>query len=171
MKDALVTLWDKTTRILHWTIAIAVVLNLFLLEEGDPPHEWVGYAAVSAVVIRFIWGFFGSEASRFRNFPVSPKQIKRFALGLFRGEKLDYPGHNPLASLSYFGIWTLILALGVSGFMMGLDAFWGEEWLEELHEAFSMALQLLVSAHFVGMGLDSLKFKRKTYLAMLTGRK
>ncbi len=171
MKDEKAVIWDKVTRIVHWTIALAVVLNLYLLEEGDPPHQWVGYVAVAAVFIRMIWGFVGSEPSRFRSFPLHPRKLMRFVKSMLRGEKEDYRGHNPLASYVYLGIWTLILSLGVTGFMMGLDAYWGEEWLEELHEGISVALQLLISAHFIGLATDSLTFKRKTYLAMITGRK
>lgn len=27
----------------------------------------------------------------------------------------------------------LVLALGLTGYMMGADAYWGEEWLQSLH--------------------------------------
>jgi len=62
-------------------------------------------------------------------------------------------------------------ALGVTGFMMGLDAYWGEEWLEDLHENLSTALMVLVVLHLLGIAFDSWKFRRKTWLGMITGRR
>lgn len=55
--------------------------------------------------------------------------------------------------------------------MMGLDVFWGEEWLQDLHKLFSLAIQGLVLVHWLGMLLDSYHFRRKTWLAMITGRR
>lgn len=88
-----------------------------------------------------------------------------------QGKPRPYPGHNPLASYAYFAIWGLIFALGISGWMMGLDVFWGEYWVQDLHKIFSLVLQGLVLVHWLGMLLDSYHFRRKTWLAMITGRR
>ena len=41
----------------------------------------------------------------------------------------------------------LVLALGISGFLQTTDAFWGEEWLQEVHEVLASALIALATLH------------------------
>lgn len=134
------------SRVIHWSLAVCIILNLFLLEEGDPPHKWIGYAATAIVVLRLVWGFIGGEASRFRSFPIH------------------------LKSLVYFGVWGLVLGLAVTGFMMGTDKYWGEEWVEEIHEQISDGLMILIGIHLLGVFIDSIRHRRKTWLNMINGR-
>lgn len=163
-------IWDLPTRLTHWALALCVGLNLFIVEEGEKAHEWLGYIAVALVVFRFVWGFLGAPASRFSAFVISPKRV-----GSYLRNKLNSTeplvGHNPLACLVYLGIWSMILGLGVTGFMAGLDAFWGNETLEEVHSYFSKALEVLIVIHFVGLTLDGVRKKRHTWTAMFTGRR
>lgn len=162
------TIWDLPTRITHWALAFGVILNLFVVESGDEAHRWIGYVTVALIAFRVIWGFVGAPASRFRSFPVSPKKIWAF---LKSGLNNNYQGHNPLASLAYILIWLNVISLGITGYMMGLDAYFGEEWLESLHGNIATALQILIGIHLLGVFSDSLRYKRKTWAAMLTGRK
>jgi cytochrome b len=155
-------IWDYSTRIIHWGIALMVVLNLFVVEEGDDLHQWFGYAAVGFVVWRLIWGFKGGVLSRFSAFPV--KDLKN----TFRKK---YEGHNPLASLTYYSLWLSIIGLAITGYMMGMDRFWGDDLLLEIHDYISIFLQALIITHFVGIILDAIKYKRKTWIGMITGRK
>jgi cytochrome b len=163
--------WDVPTRVIHWTIALSVGLNWFILEEGDPPHTWFGYAAAAAVVGRIFWGIYTPSLSSFRHFLLRPSQLWHFARNISRPDLTNYPAHNPAASWTYILIWTLIAALALTGWMMGLDAYWGEEWLEDIHSNLSDILKLLVLAHFAGILVDSVKFRRKTFLAMINGRR
>ena len=163
--------WDLPTRILHWTIAGAVLLNLFILESGDPPHQWAGYTAFAAFFLRFIWGFIGGELSRFRSFPIHPREVFSFSKSLALWKPREYPGHNPLASLAYFAIWACVAGLGISGWMMGLDRYWGEEWLEEIHANIGLALQVLLGIHLFGVAIDACLHRRKSWMAMIDGKK
>lgn len=60
--------WDLFVRVFHWTLVGCVLLNQFVLEEGETPHEWAGYLAAALVVARFVWGFIGSRHARFSDF-------------------------------------------------------------------------------------------------------
>lgn len=60
--------WDRFVRVFHWTLVSSVLLNYFVLEEGEAPHEWVGYLATALVVARAVWGFIGSPHARFAAF-------------------------------------------------------------------------------------------------------
>lgn len=164
-------IWTKTVRLIHWAIAILVTLNLFVLEDGDPPHRYIGYAAVALVALRFFYGLTTKSEGSFKKLPLSFHELKKFLTAKMKFEKIDYPGHNPAASWVYIFIWISIVCLGITGFMMGLDRFWGDETLEETHELFSQAVLVLVVIHFIGIALDSIQYKRKTWLGMITGKK
>lgn len=162
-------LWDLPTRLLHWLVAGGILCNFFILEPGDPAHRWVGYGVTCVVLGRWVWGFFGNRAARFSSWPLSRPELRAFTKNLFAASHPDYPGHNPGGALAYFMIWLTIAALALSGWMMGLDRFWGEEWLENVHAACSRLLQFLVVMHLLGLAHDSLRFRRHTWLGMITG--
>jgi cytochrome b len=164
-------IWSLPIRLLHWTLAICVVLNLLILEEGDSPHEWVGYVAAAAVFLRVIWGVRGSGHSQFSNFPMHPKKLFLFAKTFFTQKSDLFPGHNPAAVYVYMCVWICVVGLGVSGWLMGTDRFWGDETVEEIHASLSTALKVLIVFHLLGLAADSIKFRRHTWLAMIRGRK
>lgn len=149
-------IWSFPTRLIHWLIALPVLANFFL-EGGETPHEVLGYVALAFVVVRVAWGFIAKDQAHFSAFPLA--QVLR--------ARRDYPGHNPQASWVYLFIWALVVALGVTGYMMELDAYWGEEWLEDLHETFSNSLLALVVLHLLGIAFDGWKYKRRTWLGMI----
>ena len=41
----------------------------------------------------------------------------------------------------------LVLSLGLTGYLQTTDMFWGDEWLEELHEGLASALLGLAGLH------------------------
>ena len=46
---------DLFVRVFHGLFALGLVANYWLLEPGEDPHEWVGWAIAVAVVLRVIW--------------------------------------------------------------------------------------------------------------------
>ncbi len=65
----------------------------------------------------------------------------------------------------------LLGAIGATGYMMGMDAYFGEEWLEKLHKALVNGLLLLVALHLAGVATASLRHRENLVKAMITGRK
>ncbi len=165
-----VILWSPLTRIIHWAIALPVLLNFFL-EGGDSIHKVLGYIALAGLVVRIIWGLVSQDKAHVKFFLIKTSDIKDHLLSMAQNKVKDYPGHNPLASVTYIIIWILVGLLGISGYMRGLDAFWGEEWLENLHESFSNILVVLVFCHLAGIIWDGIKYKRKTWKGMITGKR
>src|SRR5690606_38835335 len=47
--------WDPFVRVFHWSLVSTVVLNQWVLEEGERPHRWLGYAAAALVLLRVVW--------------------------------------------------------------------------------------------------------------------
>lgn len=163
--------WSKVVRISHWLIVAIVSLNLFFLEEGDAWHRYLGYAAVLILICRVLYKFSSNRLDSVKKFPLSYSSLSLFLKNLIRKKHLDYEGHNPAASWTYVLIWTLIFLLALSGWLMGLDQFWGDDWIKNLHHLFSLGLELLVLVHFLGLTIDSIQKKRKSWLAMITGKK
>ncbi|MFP5387440.1 MAG: cytochrome b/b6 domain-containing protein [Bacteriovoracia bacterium] len=163
-------LWSWPTRILHWGMAIAITVDYFA-DGGDPLHNWSGYLALGVVVIRFAWGFFAADEANFRNFPLSPSLLIDHMKGFIVWKHKDYSGHNPLASWAYVFMWLLVVGLGISGYLLGTDRFWGDETLDDAHEYMADSLLVLIAFHLAGIVIDAFKFKRKTWMGMITGKR
>lgn len=166
--------WPVLIRILHWIVALGVILNLLVLEGRELPHEIFGYLALAAVLARIVYGFVGDHLGHFRKVPVRPSVI----LSQLKEEFYATPhhsqksaSHNALAWGAYAVVWLCILNLSLSGFMMELDAYWGEDWVEEWHFWSSDILKIMIILHFLGIIIDSVRLKRHTALAMVTGWK
>lgn len=163
--------WDPFVRIFHWSLVTCVVLNQFVLEDGKTAHEWVGYIASALVLARVVWGFVGSKHARFSDFFPTPARLLRHVQALRQGVHLHYEGHNPLGALMMLALMALVLALGTTGWLQTTDAFFGEEWLMELHEGLAQTLLWAAGLHAVAaiaMGrLERVRLVR----AMVTGVK
>ena len=91
--------------------------------------------------------------------------------GLLAGQPDDHPGHNPLGALMMLALMALVLALGVTGWLQGTDAFFGEEWLQELHEGLANTLLMAAGVH-AAAALVMGRLQRVTLVrAMVTGVK
>jgi cytochrome b len=163
--------WDLFVRLFHWSLVTCVVLNQWFLEEGEQPHEWVGYVASALVVARIVWGFVGTHHARFASFFPTPRRLKTHLGALRRGHWPAHEGHNPLGALMMLALMAAVLALGLTGWMQTTDRWFGEEWLMELHEALAEDLLLAAGVH-AGAALLMGRLER-VYLvrAMVTGRK
>ena len=150
-------------------MAVGIITNLFIIEEGDPPHRYLGYTIVAVVLMRLLYGLKKNDHTSIKKFPLSIKNLKIFIVDKMNHKDVKYDGHNPMASLVYVLMWALVFCLGISGFMMGTDYFFGEDWLEEVHEFFSILMQILIASHFLGMAIDSIQFKRKAWIGMFKG--
>lgn len=169
MNSERVYVWDVFVRIFHWTLVICIFLNFFITEDGDTPHKVLGYIAGAFVVLRWIWGFVGSSSARFKTWLVSPKSVFLY-LKNFKTRKA-YQSHNPIAGWMMMFLMGCVLALAVTGFMMGTDAYWGEEWLEELHEIIANIMMVGVAFHILGALYESYHEKQNLVAGMIHGYK
>ena len=70
-----------------------------------------------------------------------------------------------------FMLMGLVLSLGVTGWMQGTDAYFGEEWLQELHELLAHALLLSAGLHAAAAIVVGRKERTRLVKAMITGVK
>ncbi|AUL98795.1 cytochrome B [Zoogloeaceae bacteirum Par-f-2] len=135
-----VRVWDRFVRIVHWTLVSCVLTNYFVLDDGETVHQWLGYLAGALVAARIVWGFIGSEHARFANFMPTRSRLSAHLSRLRAGQYDQHLGHNPLGAVMMLALMVSILAVAVSGFLQTTDAFWGEEWVQEFHEALASLL-------------------------------
>jgi cytochrome b len=166
-----IRVWDPVVRLFHWTLALGCILNLTLLREIEPVHHYVGYAVLGALTVRVLWGFVGTPHGRFSDFVVGPRRLASYLRKALNGNAPRYVGHNPAGGLMMLLLMVLAAAAGVSGWMMQLDPFWGEEWVEDLHEAAANAILLLAIVHIVAALVESWHHRENLIKAMITGRK
>lgn len=166
-----VAVWDLVVRIFHWSIAILVPLNYWWFEAGESPHECVGYVIAALLFARVVWGFVGSHNARFVNFIPTPTRLRHHYQQL-RTRRFDVSeGHNPLGALMILLLLVLLALIVTSGWMQGLDRFWGEDWPQQLHEYAADALMLAVLLHLVGVVVMS-RFTRLSLIrTMISGKR
>lgn len=69
----LMRVWDGPTRLFHWAIVLLVLTSYVSVQVGwRQVHDWSGYAVLTLLLFRLVWGFVGSETSRFGKFLRSP---------------------------------------------------------------------------------------------------
>jgi cytochrome b len=166
-----VKVWDPFVRIFHWSLVGCVLLNQFVLEAGETAHQWAGYIACALVLARVAWGFVGSRHARFADFFPTPGRLSAHLKAVRQGRHPQYLGHNPVAALMMLGLMLLILLLGGSGWLQGTDAFFGEEWLMELHEVLANGLLLAAGLHAVAALVMGRLERVGLVRAMITGVK
>ncbi|PTY07455.1 hypothetical protein DB347_09145 [Opitutaceae bacterium EW11] len=168
MKKILV--WDLPSRLLHWAFAgsIAAALLIASIVDDDSPlfqlHMLFGIVAVFVLVLRLIWGLFGSRYSQFRNFPLRPTQVLEYFSGILTGQHRDYVGNNPgsaLAAVAMFALVPLIVVTGI-GF--------GGEITEDIHGALAYVLLGVIGVHLLGIAIHTVLRKENIAASMLHGR-
>lgn len=164
-------IWDPLIRFFHWTVAAVFLLNFLFFEEGETFHRWAGYYILAALAIRLLWGFIGTDNARFKNFLPRPSGIKRHLL-LLKSKQFEVSeGHNPIGGLMVFALLFFLLSTALSGWMMELDAFWGESWLEEIHELMANTTMTLVVIHVSAVVLLSKFGPVNLIKQMITGQR
>ena len=167
-----VPVWDLLVRGVHWSVAILFIANATLLEEGEAIHRFVGYAILTLVSLRLAWGIVGTRHARFSAFPPDAGAAIRDATERLTGRGRGEPhlSHNPLGALMAYALWTLLIAIALTG--MALYAGWlPEEAGEELHETFANLALAAAALHVAGVVLESRASGVPLIRAMITGRK
>ncbi len=170
-KEELVAIevWDWQTRTLHWLNAILIISLVVLIlgaeavEEfglGEATEDWLesihaqaGRIFAITLTLRIIWGFVGNRYARWSDMLPFTKEKRRaiaenmkWYLSGFRGKAPVHIGHNPLASLFYIALFTVLLVQALTGLLLAgmefnmspanlVTAGLGEEAIEELEEA------------------------------------
>lgn len=165
------TVWDPLVRLIHWSLALTILLNGALLDEESNAHEWIGYIALGLVGLRLVWALIGPKHARFQAFPPSPRRAFHHLKAMLTGDRSVHLSHNPLGALMTYNIWASVIAIGVTGYMMTTLTFFGVDWVEEVHETVFHWLVFSVVLHVVGVAFDTWRSGVNLVRAMVDGRK
>jgi cytochrome b len=168
---ARVRVWDPLVRIGHWTLVAAIVVAWFTRHGGGRVHELAGYLVIAVVVLRLLWGVFGTRYARFAQFVRAPAATLRYSLQLLARREPRHLGHNPLGGWMIVALLTTAWLAAGSGWLYTTDRFWGVEWMEELHEELSNLILVLAGVHIAGVVVESLRHRENLVAAMLHGDK
>ena len=150
-----IAIWDLPTRLFHWTLVALIAFSWWTAEAHyDDLHLYSGFAVLSLLLFRILWGLVGSSTARFANFVRGPSGVSGYLKGSWRGI-----GHNPLGALSVIaliGLVALQVGLGLfasdeDGLMQGplahLVSMDTSEAAVELHEELFDVLLLFIGLH------------------------
>lgn len=116
-----IRIWDLPTRLFHWLLALCVIGLVATGTLGGAWMEWhlrLGYAVLTLLLFRLVWGFLGGRWSRFASFVYSPRSLLEYLRG--RAPLEHTVGHTPLGALSVFAL-LLVLATQVGTGLMSDD--------------------------------------------------
>ena len=163
--------WDPLVRALHWALAVTILLAWMTREGGGAWHEWIGYASLALVALRLAWGWTGPRYARFSQFVRSPAAVLQYAARVVKAEEPRYLGHNPLGGWMVVALLANVVLVGATGWLYTTNAYWGEKWLEDTHDALAISLLVLVALHVAGVVVTSIALRENLAAAMVHGRK
>lgn len=111
-----VRVWDLPTRVFHWSLVLGIVGLAISGTIGGNAMLWhfrFGYAVLTLLLFRIVWGLVGGRWSRFGAFIYAPQTIIDYLKG--RGKPEHSVGHNPPGAGSVFAMLAALLAQVGSG--------------------------------------------------------
>ena len=171
MRPDKIKVWDLLVRFFHWSLVIAYIIAWLTADEWDKVHDYAGYLIGGLLVIRIIWGIIGTKYARFSQFIYRPSTVLTYIKDSLFHKSKRYIGHNPAGGAMIIALLLSLMGVTVTGIMMTMTAFWGREWVEDLHEAAAILTLVLVVLHIAGVIFASFEHKENLIKAMLTGWK
>lgn len=117
-----VKVWDRFTQIFHASQLILLALLWYSGEEAEfELHFICGFILLGLWLTRLVWGFIGSETSKFNNFIKTPFAV----LHAWRHNKITEPhiGHNPVGGYMVLALLTAIGLQIITGLFASDDVF------------------------------------------------
>jgi cytochrome b len=180
-----VAVWDLPVRLFHWSLVVLLVIAWSTAQAGlswMPYHLWTGYAVLTLILFRLLWGIFGSRHARFSDFIGPPGAAWRYARQLAAGRHPFYLGHNPLGGYMVALLLTLVLIQVGTGLFATDDILVSgpladrvpgriNRLLTGLHKLNVNILIVAVTVHVVAIGYYRWRFGENLVRAMVTGKK
>ncbi|CAM4164615.1 cytochrome b/b6 domain-containing protein [Palleronia rufa] len=166
-----IQVWDPLVRLIHWGVVLMVVINAAIVAKDSQLHLWAGYTMLVLVGVRLLWGVIGTRPARFAAFPPNPFRALDYVKKMRRSDKTVHLSHNPLGALMVYNIWTTLLLIATTGYMMGTIRFFGVVWVERAHELAYDWLLVSIAAHILGVAFDIWRSGVPLVQAMIHGAK
>jgi len=177
--------WDLPVRLFHWVLVVLFIAAWTTAEQGPAwmdRHMLIGYAIMTLVLFRLLWGIYGSDQARFRTFFSGPRQVLAYVQNMLHGTAEQSIGHNPL------GGWSVVVMLLLIGIQTGTGLFANDDiynegpltgWvsnatsglLTRIHKLNFNLLLAIVAIHIVAVLLHLLVKKENLIKPMFNGFK
>lgn len=183
MTERSIKVWDGWVRLVHWSIAILLVVSFATARlHWMDWHMRSGYAVLTLVLFRLLWGLVGSDTARFSRFLRSPVEAFRHLLHFPRREPDAEVGHNAA------GGWMVLVLLGLLAIQAGTGLFTydqiftygplarqvSEEWRDRLSSIHIFNFSLILAAvalHILAVVAYRAVKGHRLVAAMVSGRK
>ncbi|HLU01187.1 MAG TPA: cytochrome b/b6 domain-containing protein [Advenella sp.] len=183
-----IRVWDLPLRLFHWLLVVCVAGAYFCVKSAGVTEGWLsetgldwmtwhsrfGYAVLTLILFRLIWGVVGPYYARFTQFVVGPRRIAAYLRATTRTV-----GHNPLGAWS---VLAMLLAFGVqaaSGLFASDDILFEgplsdtdpalSRFLNSVHHTSEWVLIALVALHLCAIVYYSVFRRQPMIRAMVTG--
>ena len=103
-----VRVWDAPTRLFHWCLVTLMLISWRTGEAGGEwlrYHFWSGYAILTLVLFRIVWGLVGGEHARFASFVRGLPSALHHVREVLRPGPTSDVGHNAI------GGWMIVVML------------------------------------------------------------
>lgn len=109
--------WDLPVRLFHWGLVISLAGAWWTAETGRMDwHMRCGYAVLTLILFRLLWGVLGSDTARFAHFIRGPRAILSDLRQLLSpGRMRPHRGHNALGALAVLALLGLALLQAGTG--------------------------------------------------------
>jgi cytochrome b len=166
-----VPVWDLPLRLIHWTLAVSVLIAWFTANVFDAVHEIAGYVVIVLLLLRLMWGIVGNRHARLRN-SIRPLRITlNYLRQMMHGEPGRYLGLNPAGAAMALALLLSLAVSSISGWMQVTERYFGNEWVELVHTYSSNLVLGLAVVHVMGVLLACVLQKENLVRAMITGKK
>jgi cytochrome b len=182
-----IRVWDLPVRLFHWTLVILIATSYFSGQAGGDwmkLHFWSGYAILTLLLFRIVWGFVGSTTARFSDFVKGPSAAFRHIAELAGADRPREAGHNPLGGAMVVVLIFVVLAQVIAGLFSAdtdtgivtgpLSRLVADKWIERataFHTFWVNVLLILVGLHVLA-AIVYLVWKRQNLIgAMVHGYK
>ena len=166
-----VKVWDRTVRVLHWVLVLSVAIAWLSTWRFGDLHQPAGSVALAAVLLRGVWGWVGGRYARFRQFVRSPRAALVYLRQLSQRREPRYIGHNPLGGWMILALMGCVSGLGLTGWLYTTDRFWGDAFIDYLHQSLAWALLGMIALHVAGVIFASVRHRENLVRAMIDGTK
>jgi cytochrome b len=180
-----ILVWDLPTRLFHWLLVALMAASFVTARAGGNAmqyHEWSGITILALLVFRTIWGFVGSQPSRFRDFVKRPPEVWRYAMALVKGNSTPHLGHNPLGGWSVLAMLLVVMLQACLGLFANDDIitegplfFWvskaTSDRLTKVHRLNQYVIMGLVAVHLMAVAFHFFVKRENLLKPMITGIK
>jgi cytochrome b len=121
------------------------------------------------LILRIVWGLFGTTFARFSSFKLNPVELLQYLKNVVVSKTKSYLGHNPGSSYAAVVMFVCAAGLAITGVMMTGGS--GSDFYEETHELLANVFLIAVIAHIGGIIFHHVRHRDSLWSSMFDGKK